>query len=179
MNYFGERRPTRGAPQIVVLGIGNVLLTDEGAGVHAARQIGQLLQGRPEVTVIDAGTLSFTLAPEIERADRLIVFDAAQLHAPPGTVRSFINEDMDAFLGGNKRSVHEVGLVDLLHIAYLTERVPPQRALFGVQPHLLGWGDELTPEVAIGVNRAVAMAIDLLESWQKAGIEACCAAEPV
>ena len=72
----------------VVLGIGNILLTDDGVGVHVARHLEGLLQSRDDVEVIDAGTLSFTLAPVIADAERLIVIDAAQLNAPPGTVRT-------------------------------------------------------------------------------------------
>jgi hydrogenase maturation protease len=177
MNESEER--SDGAVQTVVLGIGNLLLTDEGAGVHAARRIAELLRDRPDITVIDAGTLSFTLAPEIERADRLIVFDAAQLHSAPGTVCSYVNEDMDRFLGKGKHSAHEVGLVDLFQIAHLTERVPAQRALFGIQPQKLDWGDQPTPEVDAGVNRAVALAMELLDAWEREGAAPCCNAEPV
>jgi hydrogenase maturation protease len=149
----------------VVLGVGNVLLTDEGAGVHAARHIQRALHEREDVVVIDGGTLSFTLAPDIENADRLIVLDAAQLHAPPGTVQAFFGAGMDRFLGRPRLSVHEVSLTDLLDITRLTTGIPPQRVLLAIQPHTIDWGEQLTDEVGEGVARAVALALALVEQW--------------
>ena len=72
----------------LVLGVGNVLLADEGAGVHAMRYLQDHYDLR-NTTYLDAGTLSFTLAADIAEADNLIVFDAAQIDAKPGTVRVF------------------------------------------------------------------------------------------
>lgn len=149
----------------VVLGVGNVLLTDEGAGVHAARRLGSLLQHRDDVRVIDGGTLSFTLAMQIEHADRLILLDAAQLHAPVGTVRAFFGAALDRFLGNARLSVHEVSLVDLFDIARLTDALPAQRALIGIQPQTLTWGEEVSVEVEAGVARAVSLALELIDAW--------------
>src|SRR3990172_6228397 len=98
----------------VVLGIGNTLLGDEGAGVHALRALEARAVDLPDVEYLDGGTLSFTLAAAIEEADRLIVLDAAQLNAVPGTVQLFEDDAMDRFLGSRRKaSVHEVGLIDL------------------------------------------------------------------
>ena len=96
-----------------ILGIGNSLLRDEGVGVHVLKALRASLPENDSLSFVDGGTLSFTLAAEIEQTDRLIVIDAAQLHEPPGTVRCFVDAEMDAFLGSCKRSVHEVGLLDL------------------------------------------------------------------
>jgi hydrogenase maturation protease len=149
----------------VVIGVGNVLLSDEGAGVHAARRVHAALQGRDDVRVIDGGTLSFTLAMQIEQADRLILLDAAQLHAPAGTVRAFFDAALDRFLGKARLSVHEVGLVDLFDIARLTGALPAQRVLIGIQPQTLTWGEEVTSEVAGGVASAVGLALELVDAW--------------
>lgn len=149
----------------VVLGIGNVLLTDEGAGVHAARRVADLLGGRKDVTVIDGGTLSFTLAPALERAEQLIVIDAAELHAPPGTIRAFFDGEMDSFLGRGRRSVHEVSLIDLLDIARLVDAFPPRRVLIGIQPCTIDWGEQPSPEVAAGIERAALLVTRLVEHW--------------
>jgi hydrogenase maturation protease len=152
----------------VVLGIGNVLLTDEGAGVHAVRRVAALLGERPDVAVIDGGTLSFTLAPAIECADRLIVLDAAELRALPGTMRTFFDVEMDRFLGRGRRSVHEVSLIDLLDVARLAEACPPRRVLIGIQPRSVDWGEQPTPEVAVGIEQAAALAASLVEAWPDA-----------
>lgn len=149
----------------VVLGIGNILLSDDGAGVHVARHLEALLEKRTDVQVIDAGTLSFTLAPVIEDADRLIVIDAAQLHAAPGTVRTYLGTEFDSFLGKAKLTVHEVGLVDLIDIARLMDAVPPQRAIVAVQPLCATWGSSLTKDVDAAVPEIASRVLELLDEW--------------
>ncbi len=95
------------ASNTLILGIGNTLLSDEGAGVHAVRMLAERLQDHDSVETMDGGTLSFALAEAMEESAQLIVIDAAQLDAGAGTTRVFEGEAMDAFVGG-RRSVHEV-----------------------------------------------------------------------
>lgn len=149
----------------VVLGVGNVLLADDGAGVHAARRLAAALDQRAGVQVVDGGTLSFTLAPLIVAAERLIVIDAAQLQAPAGTVRTFFDAAFDRFLGSAKLTVHEVSLIDLFDIARLTDGIPAQRALVAVQPAHIGWGETLTPAVEASVTPIVSRVLELLHEW--------------
>jgi hydrogenase maturation protease len=101
--------------KILVLGIGNTLLADEGAGIVAMRELEARFWTRGEIEFLDGGTLSFTLAVPISECTALLVIDAAELGAAPGTVRSFEGDEMDRFLGENRKSsVHEVGLLDLM-----------------------------------------------------------------
>jgi hydrogenase maturation protease len=152
----------------LVLGIGNTLLSDEGVGVHAIRYLQQHYADLPETSYVDGGTLSFTLAGMIEQAQNLIVIDAAQLHAQAGTIQTFIGDEMDAFLNRNrKRSVHEVSLLDLLSIAILAEHLPTRRALIGIQPENIDWGDLPTPEVQSAIPEVCARTISLITSWQQ------------
>lgn len=151
----------------LILGIGNTLLSDEGIGIHV---IDHLMTNHPElrdITCLDGGTLSFTLAGPIAEHDNLIVIDAAQLGAPAGTVQAFVDGQMDRYLTGNRQSVHEVGLTDLLDIARLSETCPKQLALIGIQPKFIDWGEELTPEVARAVDEAAAIALRLHQEWQE------------
>lgn len=153
--------------ETLILGIGNELLYDEGAGIYAMR----LLQGRcgaiPGLTFLDGGTLSFSLASWIEDAGQLLVFDAAMLDAPPGSVRLLVNQEMDDFLGTNKRSAHEVGLIDLLNIARLTDSLPEKRALIGIQPESFGWSMQPGRAVRQALPVAVERAIELLQHWHE------------
>jgi hydrogenase maturation protease len=149
----------------LVLGIGNVLLTDDGAGVHAARQLADRLAGREDVQVLDGGTLSFTLAPLIAYATRLIVLDATELGSTPGTVRSFVGVEMDELLRRPRLTVHEIGLRDVLEISALAGELPRERALVGIQPAFLTWGVEPTPVVAAALAVAAQTALELLEHW--------------
>jgi len=157
--------------ETLILGIGNTLLTDEGAGIHALNRLqsdySNIQSDIPDLNFIDGGTLSFTLAVWIEDCDNLIVFDATELHQPPGTVNVFVGTDMDTFLGTTKRSAHEVGLIDLMDIARLTDHLPEKRALIGIQPDKMGWGMEPTPTVQLALGNAVNEAVKLLKKWQK------------
>jgi hydrogenase maturation protease len=72
----------------LVLGVGNTLLADEGAGVHAMRYLRNQFASLPETEFLDAGTLSFTLVDDIASTDNLIIFDAAQLDAAPAPFAS-------------------------------------------------------------------------------------------
>ena len=153
----------------LVLAIGNKLLSDEGAGLHVLNALNENRPETDDVTYLDGGTLSFTLAGAVEDADNLIVIDAAELKSKPGTVNCMVNEQMDQFLGSCKRSVHEIGLLDLLDISRLTETLPKNRALIGIQPDVIDWGDSLTDDVQLAVPQAVQHVVDLLDRWHVSG----------
>lgn len=152
----------------VVLGIGNVLLSDDAAGIRVAEHLARRLAGRSDVQILDGGTLSFTLLEYLENAEALIVIDAAQLGAAPGAVQSFESAAMDAFLAdtARQRSVHEAGLLDLLSMARLRDALPDRRALVCIQAAQVGWGLELTPAVGAGLPAAAAEAERLLDHWR-------------
>ena len=151
----------------LVLGIGNVLLQDEGAGVHAIRLLADFTAQREDIELMDGGTLSFTLACSIEDTDKLIVIDAANYDGQPGTTKVFEGGQMDDFIGSNRRlSVHEVGLIDLFAIAHLAGRLPKRRALIGIQPQTIAWGDTPSLPVAGAIRLACDQALRLIENWQ-------------
>lgn len=153
--------------QTLILGIGNTLLTDEGVGVHVINSLQSDSADDQDITYVDGGTLSFTLADPIESCDRLIVVDASEINAKPGSVRVFENEDMDHFITtGNKKSVHEVGLVDVMSIALLAGNLPAKRALIGIQPDSMDWGSEPTQVVQEAIPVACQQVRELLQRWQ-------------
>ena len=149
----------------LVLGIGNTLLADEGAGIHLLNYLRDNHADLPGVTWLDGGTLGFILAPQVEDCDNLIVLDAAQLGREPGSISLFTGADMDAFVSQGTLSVHEVGLADLLSIARLTGRLPPNRALLGIQPQTLGWGEHPSEAVAAAIPGAAREVVELLQRW--------------
>ena len=151
----------------LVLGIGNTLLGDEGIGVHAMHALRAQLPDRDDIECLDGGTLSFTLAGPIEDTAQLIIIDAAQLQSAPGTVAVFVDDDLDRYLGSHrKRSVHEVGLIDLMIIARLTGRLPRRRALIGVQPECVDWSENPSPLVAAATPDIIDKALSLIQGWQ-------------
>lgn len=167
MTTPSPRPPVQKHGNIVVLGLGNILLTDEGAGVHVLQQLAQTHAARPDLMFLDGGTLSFTLAESIVTTDALIVIDTASLRAPAGTVQVFEGDAMDRFIStGERASVHEVSLADLLAIAALEGLLPQRRALVGIQPQDFGWGDWPSPEVAAAIPAAGQAVMELVERWQ-------------
>jgi hydrogenase maturation protease len=154
--------------QTLVLGIGNTLLTDEGVGIHVLQALEPKLAHLPDVTLLDGGTLSFTLAGPIEEADALIVVDAANIRTEPGQWALLEGEEMDAFLMSNRKStVHEVGLTDLRAIAILAGHWPAKRAMLAIQPDVIDWGESPTPAVAAAIPAACEAIQSLIEEWQR------------
>ena len=149
----------------LVLGIGNTLLGDEGAGVHALERVRALLGDATDVDLIDAGTLSFMLLPTLETYRRLVVLDAAQLNAPAGTVAAFEGAAMDEFLGRPRRSVHEVGLCDLMDMARLSDCFPQQRMLVGIQPEFVDWSETCSPPVAAALDEVARRVVECVRRW--------------
>lgn len=150
----------------LVLGIGNSLLCDEGAGVLAIHYLQQHFPAEPDVEYLDGGTLSFTLAGALASHSRLIVLDAAELKSVPGSIRVFQGSEMDAYLTGSRTSVHEVSLGDLLDIARLTHSLPKERALIGIQPGRIDWDESPTAAVAAAIESAALEALRLHRKWQ-------------
>jgi hydrogenase maturation protease len=149
------------------LGIGNTLLSDEGIGIHVLESLRSSDSAVfRDVEIMDGGTLSFTLAEPIENCTQFIVIDAAELKSQPGTVKVFENLEMDHYITtGNKRSVHEVSLADVMSITLLTGHLPEKRALVGIQPAYIDWGEKPTEAVSAAIPLAVTEIESLLTRW--------------
>ncbi len=153
--------------KVLVLGIGNTLLSDEGIGVHVIQALHGRFTQEEQVELMDGGTLSFTLAEPIAETDALIVVDATLLESIPGTLRVFEGALMDRFLTHNRKStVHEVGLADLMTIAKLTGCWPTRRALVAIQPKEMTWGEYPTREVALAIPKACQCVHTIIEGWR-------------
>lgn len=152
--------------KVLILGIGNQLMTDDGVGGQAVLRLADETQKIPNVSCLDGGTLGHLLVGYIEESDNLIVIDAAQMHAQPGEVKVFEDEEMDRFLTTNpNRSVHEVGLSDLMDMAFLGGHLPRRRALIAIQPLETDWGVELSAPVSQSLDQVCKQAMKLIEGW--------------
>jgi hydrogenase maturation protease len=161
--------PAPPGTRVLVLGVGNPLMSDDGVGQRLLAALAGRLPALDGVDYLDAGTLGFMLLPRVEQCDGLLALDAVHLNAPPGTVRVFEGAELDTFVRSPRCSVHELGLRDLLDAARLTDSLPARRALVGVQPAELGWGVALSPDVEAALPVAVTAARRLLEAWLAAG----------
>lgn len=160
--------PASRKERVLVLGIGNLLLQDDGAGIHLVNAL-MKEGGLPEnVWVRDGGTIGLSLLPEIEQADRLIVLDAARIGGQPGDWAVFRNADMDAHLSRSRSSVHEVALSDILDGARLNGRLPKERMLVGIEPASTDWGMDPTAPVAAALPHVLEFVQQELKEWSDA-----------
>ncbi len=152
--------------KILILGLGNTLLCDDGVGVHIVNQLQNKFADREDIVCVEGGTLGLSLLTEMEGTSGFIAVDAAQINRPAGTVVTFENEAMDAQLGGRKSTSHEVALADLMDTALLTGTRPAQRALVAIQPKTTDWGEAPTKHVANAMALAEQQVMELIERWQ-------------
>lgn len=153
----------RGTARILVLGIGNILWADEGFGVRTVERLAADWRFPDAVTLMDGGTQGLYLLPHLEAADVLIVVDAIDYGLPPGTRQVFHDEDVPAFLGAKKMSLHQTGFQEVLASAMFLGRCPQKLILLGVQPECLeDYGGGLTDTVALQVAPTIEVILTLL-----------------
>jgi hydrogenase maturation protease len=131
-------------PQTVVIGVGNLLLKDEGIGIHAVKAL-QEIDLPPDINLIDGGT-SPDLIACTRAGDKLIIIDAARAGGEPGAVYRFRPEDLAE---GRQvlTSAHEMGVVENLKIMALTGSAPRETVIIGIEPGEIDWGTELSPRL--------------------------------
>ncbi|MDX1775450.1 MAG: HyaD/HybD family hydrogenase maturation endopeptidase [Desulfobulbales bacterium] len=148
---------------ILILGIGNVLLTDEGIGVRALKELERRYCFPENVELLDGGTAGIELLRHIRNRDYLIIIDAMKFGREPGTVSRLEGDDVPAAFR-TRISPHQLGLSDLLAAAMLTNELPKKLVLFGVEPKSLDIGLDLTATVEASVDKLVAAVADELRA---------------
>ena len=142
----------------VVLGVGNILLSDEGVGVRAIEALREGWLLPPEVEVIDGGTSGMELLEDLSRADLLVVADAVKAGKPPASIIRIAGADVPVFFRA-KISPHQVGLSDVLADLEFMDESPRETVIIGVQPVSMETRMELTPEVAARLPEVVGMIV--------------------
>ena len=151
--------------KVLVMGVGNTLMQDDGVGICIIETLGKSTDTHPALHLVDGGTIGLALLPEIEDADAVIVVDASELGAPPGTLKVFHDSEIDGQLSGKQRTVHEVALLDLFSAAGILGKMPTRRALVAIQPECTDWGDGCTPPVLAAATEACAIINGLATDW--------------
>ena len=147
------RSSTYRREKILILGVGNVLLNDEGVGVHIAHKM-MTLDLPPEVRVVEGGTDGFGLMHLILEADQLILIDAVKGGGAPGSIYRFELEDCPPYPDPYKTSVHQISILEVIHLADLIGSTP-RTTIIGIEPKEISWGMELTPEVEAKLPRVI------------------------
>lgn len=152
--------------KLLVVGVGNVLLRDDGLGVRVVEELAKK-QWPPEVELLDGGTAGLDLLYLLEGADRVILVDSLQAGDVPGSIYRFEAGELDGFVKGAAMSLHQVGVLEVLELGRILGKLPPT-VVVGVQPADLGQGMELSPplqEALPRVCRAVEAEIERT-SWE-------------
>lgn len=152
---------TSSPQKIVILGVGNLLLSDEGVGVHVASEF-MKIELPPEVSVVEGGTDGFRLLNVITEADRLIVVDAVRGGADPGSIYRFNIEDVSNCPASFKTSVHQIGILEVINLSDLIGK-KPHTTIIGVEPKSLEMGMELTPEIKSKMPKIIELIFQELE----------------
>lgn len=149
---------------ILVLGLGNTIMTDDGFGVRAVEALSSRYRFPRAVRLLDGGTLGLDLLPHLEGVERLLIIDALEMHGAPGTVFRLDGEEVPRAFAG-KLSVHQMGVQDLLAVSELMGHLPPELVVWGVQPESIEMGTELTATVEAALAPVIDGVIGELRKW--------------
>lgn len=151
-------------PPITVLGVGNILMSDEGLGVRIIEELLAEYNFSNEVQLLDGGTMGMELLHYIGDAEKILLIDAIDGGEPAGTVFEFTHENTDNYFNGNI-SVHEVGIQDILRIRHMQENPFIEAVVIGAQPLSFEYSLELTPTVRAKVPEIKERVINTLKKW--------------
>lgn len=154
---------------VIVLGLGNLVHSDDGVGVHAIRSLELDARVPPGTVLLDGGTHGLGLLPHVSGYSRLLVIDAVDAGQPPGTVVRFEGSALNGLPG--KSSVHQLGFADMMVALKLMGEAPPELVVFGVQPLSTEWSDELTAPVRDALPALLDLVVRQLEVWDASRLE--------
>ncbi len=149
---------------IAILGIGNILLSDEGIGVHAINKLKDEYEFPEYVRLIDGGTMGLDLLPFFEGNDKVLIIDAVNFRKEPGTIDIIEGDKIPDFLT-SKLSVHQIGLPDMLFAARLMGIIPTEMCLIGMQPKSMESGIDLSEEIKMKLEPLVEKVLQRLQDW--------------
>jgi hydrogenase maturation protease len=146
----------------LVLGLGNLVHADDGAGIHAVQRLQKDSRVPPDVVLMDGGTQGLSLLPHISGFDRLLVIDAVDAGEPPGTLLRLEGRALADMPG--RSSVHQLGFSDLMVAMKLLGDLPAEVIVFGVQPLSTEWSVELSPPVEKAIGPLIDSVVAQLEA---------------
>lgn len=150
-------------PRTVVLALGNLIRSDDGIGLVALKRLESDPRVPSSVELVEGGTKGLELVAYVSGASRLLVLDAVDVGALPGTVLRLRQEDLRRLPGNG--SVHELALADILNALRMLAEEPQETVLLGVQPATTELGTALSTCVEAAVPRLIEAAIEELTQW--------------
>ncbi|MCS7163790.1 MAG: HyaD/HybD family hydrogenase maturation endopeptidase [Thermodesulfovibrio sp.] len=150
--------------EIGVIGVGNILMQDEGVGPKVVEILKSSYKFEPEIEIIDGGTLGLDLLPYIEKYKKVIIVDVVDFGKEPGFIKVLKGEEIPPYLK-TKLSVHHVGIQDLLEVARLLGIMPKELVLVGIQPQSIDLGLDLTPILVDKLKELINEILLILKKW--------------
>lgn len=155
------------SPRIMVMGVGNILLSDEGLGIRFLDEMAK--KRTPEnVELLEGGTAGLELVYLIQEVDFLIIIDAINAKAEPGALFRFQPGDLKVFPEKYEVSFHQIGIIEVLTMAKVLGQAP-QTLIFGIQPKSLEWGMDISPEIQALFPRLVDFILNEIDMIQREG----------
>ncbi len=151
--------------KIGILGVGNLLLTDEGFGIHLLRYLEEHYDFPDTVTLFDAGTAGIYMAPFLEECSPVLVIDVIAKEAEPGSIHCFANEDIKTGIMQLRMSPHQLGLLEVLDLCQLREAAPDQVEFITIVPESLDTHIGLSPTLAKQVEPVAQLVLKRLGQW--------------
>jgi hydrogenase maturation protease len=152
------------ASRTVVLGLGNLLMGDDRVGLVALNRLEDDWFVPPSVDVVDGGTWGMNLLPVVESADQLLIFDAIDVGAAPGTIIELHDDEIPRVLG-QKLSPHQIDLREVLALAALRGALPRKMVALGIQPERVELCTDLSPAVEARLTQLVRLGAATLLGW--------------
>lgn len=144
---------------ILIAGLGNVLLRDDGVGVHAIREL-QRCSIR-DATAVEVGCAIFDVLPLLDSASKILLIDAMQAGGTPGTIYSCGLRDLE--MQPTKGSLHELSLINALQV--FVRPSPREIRLIGIEPGIIDYGFELTEPVKASLPRVLHVVQEIATEW--------------
>lgn len=153
-----------GGPTLVI-GLGNPLMADDGIGIAALERLRERWDPPAGVELADGGTWGLFLLPQIEDASRLLLIDAIDVGAEPGTVVVLERDEIPGSLRGDALSPHQIGVRDLVGLATFRGTLPEETVTIGIQPGVVELSTALSPPAAGALDELLEAVFERLESW--------------
>ena len=135
--------------RVLIFGAGNLLLSDEGFGVHFIRHLQDRYLFPPEIELFDGGTLGIMVSHMLEDADIVYLVDVIEASGAPGDIYRYEKDDFMLGTLPVKMSPHQIGIQEILALSEIRERCPEKITLLGIIPHSYEAGVELSPALAL------------------------------
>jgi len=153
--------PSDEVKRVLILGLGNLLLGDEGVGVQVAEEL-KGLELPDGVSVVEGGTAGLGLIGLMEGYQKVIIVDAADMGRPPGCVLRFTPLEAQLKTAEAPLSLHQIGLGEVLALAEALEVAPAELVIIGIQPSRVEMGAGLSSEVEGAIPQIIRIILDEL-----------------